>query len=311
MIRLAGTFLLTVAAAAPLSAQAHVLIVSGLGGEPRYVEEFHEWGTTMVDAARDRLGLPPGNVVYLAENPARDPRRIDGVSRKEEVESAFRSLASRAGPDDRILVILIGHGSTDSRGARLNLPGPDLTAEEYAALLSAFTQPVVFVNTGSASGGFQDPLAGPNRTIITATRTGNERTETIFGKHFIDAFASEGADADRDGRVTIVEAFEYARRETERDYASANRLQMEHARMEGDLQLARMFSLGGGAAAPATASAEVRELYERRRQLEERIVALRARGEQMESGEYQRELETLLLELARTNRQIQEQEEGN
>jgi hypothetical protein len=264
-----------------------------------------------VDAARGRLGLPAENVIYLAENPARDPSRINGNSRSEDVAAAISRIASRAAPDDRILILLIGHGSMDARGARLNLPGPDLTAEEYGTLLGAFrTQPVVFVNTGSASGGFQDALAGRNRTIITATRTGMERNETVFGKYFVAAFAEEGADANRDGRVSIAEAFEYATRETQRSYTSANLLQMEHARMEGSAEMARAFHLGPSQAAPATASAEVRRLYEQRQRLEQSIESLRGRSGQMESAEYQRELETLLLELARTNREIQAQGEG-
>lgn len=289
-------------------AQAHLLIVSGLGGEPRYVEDFHRWGTAMVDAARGRFGVPAENVVYLAENPQRDPARIAGTSRLEEVERALAGLARRAGEDERVLVLLIGHGSSDSRGSRINLPGPDLTAERLAELLAAFrTQPVVVVNTASASGGFQEPLAGRNRTIVTATRTGNERNETIFGRHFVAAFAEDGADADRDGRVSIAEAFEYATRETEREYSNSNQLQLEHARMEGDLELARVFHLGGARlAAPEGASEALVALYRERQRLEESVEALRLRAGQMEAADYQRELEGLLLELARTNRAIEE-----
>jgi hypothetical protein len=298
---------------APAAAgQAHVLIVGGLGGERRYVDYFHEWGVKMYDAARERFGLPAENVILLTEDPQRDRARIAGESRREDVERAIASMAARAAPDDRILIILFGHGSADSRGSRVNLPGPDLTAVEYAELISAFTtQPLVFVNTASASGDFHGPLAGPNRTIITATRSGGERNETMFGGYFVAAFAEEGADTDRDGRVTVTEAFEYAVRETQRFYQTANRLQMENARMEGDLELARVFHLGSpSGAAPADAPAEVRALYAERQRLEESIDALRMRSGQLESGEYQRELETLLLDLARTNREIQQQQAG-
>jgi hypothetical protein len=297
---------LALAVAGPASAQAHVLIISGLGGEQRYIDDFHTWGTTMVDAARERMGLPRENVVYLAENPARDPSRIDGASRREEIERALRSLAQRAGPDDRILLLLIGHGGSDSRGVRLNVPGPNLTADDLAAFLQPFrTQPLVIVNTASASGGFQAPLAGPNRVIVTATRSEMERNETLFGGFFVAAFAGEGADADQDGRISIQEAFDYARQEVERAYRSSNRLQMENARMEGDEQLARSFTLGGGLArAPADASPELRALYAERQRLEDAVAGLRTRSGQMPAEAYQRELEGLLIELARTTQRI-------
>jgi hypothetical protein len=295
------------AGASALAAQSHVVVISGIGGEPAYSDRFHGWGTAMVDAARTRFGLTPEQVVYLAERPERDPARISGPSTREQVERTLRELAGRAGPGDGILILLIGHGSADARGARINLPGPDITAEELAALLARFpTQPVVVVNTASASGDFQEPLAGPNRTVITATRSGLERNETVFGQFFVEAFTGDVADADRDGRVTVLEAFEYARREVERFYRSANRLQLEHARMEGSQELARGFHLAAARTAPAGASAELRALIAERQRLEAQVAALRERREQMDSSRYEAELEALLVELALKNREIRE-----
>lgn len=299
---------LVMLAASAAGAQTHLLIISGLGGEARYTTDFNAWSTAMYEAAQTRFGIPRENIVYLAEDPARDRARITAVSRKEEVERALRAIAGRAGPDDRVMILLIGHGSSDSRGSRINLPGPDLTAAELAAHLAAFrTQPVVVVNTASASGGWVEPLAGPNRAVISATRTATDRNATIFGKYFVEAFASDAADINQDGRVTIAEAYEYATRETERAYQTAGTLQTENARMEGNVELARSFHLGAPrGAAPANASAELRELFAQRQRLEQSIDALRGRSGQMETAAYEAELERLLLELARTTRAIQE-----
>jgi hypothetical protein len=295
--------------ASAAAAQARVLIVSGLGGESKYVNDFHKWGTTMVDAATTRLGLPRENVIYLAEEPSRDAQRIDGEARVEEIQKAVRNIASAAGPDERVLILLIGHGSADSRGSRINLPGPDLTAEELGKLVDSLgSRPVVVVNTASASGDFHESLEGQNRASITATRSGMERNETVFGGFFVAAFAEEGADIDKNGRVTVGEAFDYATAETKRSYESANQLQMEHSRIEGNLELARSFTIGAPAVAslPADAPPEVRSLVEERQRLEEAVASLRTRSGTMEAAAYQAELERLLLELARTNRAIQE-----
>jgi hypothetical protein len=293
------------------SAQAHVLIISGLGGEQKYVDDFHDWGTAMVDAARDRFGLPRENVVYLSENPARDPDRIKGPSRRDNIEQEIAALARRARPDERILILLIGHGGSDSRGVRLNVPGPNLTAEDLATFLRPISQPLVVVNTASASGGFQQPLAGANRVIITATRSEMERNETRFGGFFVAAFANEGADTDKDGRVSIQEAFDFAKAEVERAYRTENLLQMEHARIEGDTQLAQAFALGGRVVAiPVNASPELQALYAERQRLENSVNDLRARSGQLAAEQYQAELERVLLDLARTNQRIREQEGG-
>jgi hypothetical protein len=308
-MRAALALALLLLAPAGAAAQAHLLVVSGLGGEARYSDDFHDWGTSLGDAARERFAIPAERVVYLSENPARDAERIAGRATKENIEAAIREIARRAAPTDRVMIVLIGHGSSDSRGARLNIPGPNLEAVEFAAMLEALSsQPLVVVNTASASGGFQDPLAGPNRTVITATRSGMERNETIFGRYFVEAFTRDGADTDHDGRVSVQEAFEYATREVERFYRQSNLLQMEHARLEGDADLARVFHLGSRAlAASADASPELRELYAERQRLEEAIESLQTRREQLGDA-FAGQLEGLLLDLARTNRQIRELE---
>src|SRR5581483_9637554 len=94
-------------------------------------------------------------------------------------------LASKAAPDDIVMVVLIGHGSAQGTEARFNLPGPDLTATDYAHLLDKFpSQRVALVNAASASGDFIAALSKKNRIIVTATRSGGEKNETVFGEYF-------------------------------------------------------------------------------------------------------------------------------
>ena len=90
--------------AVPAAAQTHLVVVTGLSGEPRYAAAFHEWATTMIDAAERRWGVPSSNVVYLAEKVETDPTRIAARSTRENVESALGDLAGRAGPGDQIFI---------------------------------------------------------------------------------------------------------------------------------------------------------------------------------------------------------------
>ena len=298
-------FSLFALAAAPAAAQSHLLVVSGLAGEPRFEQEFHQWGTKMVDAAA-RFGLRPEQIVYLSDKPERDRARIDGRSTKAEVERALGEMAGRAGPSDRVLVLLIGHGASDSQGPRLNLSGPDLSAAALDSLLDRFTtQRVVVVNAASASGDFQQPLAARNRTSITATRSGLQTNETVFARFFVDGFTGDVGDTDKDGKTTVLEAYQYAQREVERHFKDANHLQTEHSVIGGDQELARSFTLvAASAGAPANASAEMRALLEQRGEIEGRVEALRARRESLPAADYDRQLEDLLVELALKNRQI-------
>ena len=53
----------------------------------------------------------------------------------------------------------------------------------------------------AGGGPFLSALSGPNRIVVTATKTAQERNETQFGGFFVEALRVEGSDLDKDGRV--------------------------------------------------------------------------------------------------------------
>jgi hypothetical protein len=213
--------------AIPASAQStHVAIIVGLAGEPEHAELFQRWGATLFDAAQ-KLGVE--SPIYLAEKPEVDAKRITGKSTKDEIVKAFDTLKA-AGEDDVVFVVLIGHGTFDGKVAKFNLPGPDMTPADFEGLLKGLkSRHVVFANTASASGPFVQALAGPGRTIVAATRTGAERFATLFGGYFVDAFAGADADADKNRRTSVLEAFTYAKREVATAYEREGIMLTEHA----------------------------------------------------------------------------------
>ena len=297
--------------AQPPSPQTHLLIVAGIGGEPAYRDAFRTAALDMASAATGRFGIPDSNVIVLTEDPSRAPGRIAARSTREEIARALQRISTRARPDDQLVIMLIGHGGGQDDSPRFNLPGPDLSASELAAALAPFTgRPIAIINTASASGGFVEALAAPKRIIITATKSGFERNATTFGNHFVAAFAADVADTDKNSRISLLEAFTYATREVERAYEADNRLLTEHARLGGDTTLARRFFLSTGTAAAAAAGRDpaASALYARRDSLERRLDELRARKASMDSTRYQRELESLLLEVARNGQAIRSAE---
>ena len=308
----------------PTHAQnTHILLISGLGGDPAYTEAFHGWLSRFADAATEKYGVPPERITYLGEKTDLDPTRIRARSTADNIRAAFAEIVAAMAPADDLVMLLAGHGTFRNGTARFNIPGPDLTPADMGALLEGLgDRRVTFVNTASASGPFVEALSGPNRTIIAATRTGRERNATRFGLHFVDAFADDGADADKDSRVSMLEAFSYALREVQRQYESAaNLLMTEHAvlddngdgegsrevdDLEGDGALARMVfltSVGGGAGG-GEVTPELRALYEEKAAIEVRIGDLRRVKGQMSQERYEDELEALLVELALKNREI-------
>jgi hypothetical protein len=332
-MRLLLTLCLVALPAWPAAAQqTHLVVIGGLGGDPAYSDTFHNWAVELVDAAVDRHGLSPENVVFLGEQPQRDPARIDERSSRENIERILVDLAGRAAPGDVVFVVVIGHGSSIGDEARINLPGPDMGPSDFAPLLDRFTgQSVVFVNTASASGAFLAPLSAANRTIVTATKTSRERNETVFGGFFIEALAGEGADTDKDGRVSVLEAFHFARQEVAREYEADNRMLTEHAILDdnGDGEgseepdgrktdgvLARSLFLDSGSPVAAIAAGSqagdsvLGRLYREKGQLEGRIQQLRGQKESLDPELYERELEALLVDLALKSQEIRRREGG-
>ena len=276
--------------------QTHLLVVAGIGGEPRYTQSFHQSASAIADAARRRFGVPDSNVVYLAE--AAGQPGAAGVSSKANVERELARLARRAGAGDELWIVVVGHGSGQGREPRVNLPGPDMTAADFRRALAPLgKQRVAFVNAASASGGFAEALAGPNRAVVTATRNSAEANESIFARHFAAALAGDGADTDKDGGVSLLEAFTYAKREVARAYEADNRLLTEHAQLADGGSLAATMVLAGGKAAGA--SPEAARLRAERQALDARLAGLRARKATMDSAAYERQLEALLLEISR------------
>lgn len=310
--------------AAAAAQDARLAVIVGLAGDPEYAELYGKWAASLVDAASDRYGIPRERVLYLTEKPDTDPKRATGRSSREDIHKAFATLASSAA-DDVIFVVLIGHGTFDGRTAKFNLPGPDMTAADFEPLLKRLApRRVVFVNTASASGPFIEALSGPNRTIVTATRNGRESFATIFGGYFVDALTSDAADTDKNRRVSILEAFEFATREVATAYERQGIMLTEHALLDdsGDKEgtadpsaegkegrVAAVISLGAADRPDALPDDPgLRALYEERRALERQVESLKLMKDGMDPQKYAAELEKVVTALARKSREIRDAE---
>lgn len=300
--------------------KAFLVVIVGLAGDPEHGQAFERWGSALAMAS-ERLGVPAERLVYLVDRAGGEGAdRVTGRSTREEVTRAFERIAREAGPEDVVFVTLIGHGTYDGRTARFNLPGPDLSAAEFGALLRKLpTKQIVFVNTASASAPFIEELSGPGRTVITATRTGSQSFATLFGGFFVDALTTDAADADKNGRVSVLEAFQYARAEVARAYEREGLLATEHALLDDngdkegsqdpsptgrDGRVAAVLSLGLAEDAALPADPKVRALYLERRDLERRVEALRLLRDSMEPARYAKELESLVTAIALKTREI-------
>ncbi len=293
-----------------------VLIITGAGGEPAYAKQFEEWTAQLSKVLCEKFEFDAKNIRVLSEKGEGGKARATA----EEVKRTFTELKSQLDANNALFVFFIGHGSYDGKEAKFNLVGPDLSASDYNALLSALpTKRVVVFNMSSASGEFIKSLTAKGRVVITATRNGQETNATRFTGFFIAALTATDADTDQDGHTSVLEAFVYANRLTEDFYKRAGRLATEHALLDdngdgvghekveaGEGLLARATYLDSLSVDEAAATAAAGKLLKERTRLEGEIEQLIARKRDMAETEYEATLERLFIQLAKVNRAIKQ-----
>jgi len=310
---------LTASAAA---ADRYALIVTGATAGPQYAFKYDGWRVSLTTLFRTQFGFPRDHVVVLAEEPSDSEGPDVRKATRENVRAALSALAQRAGDDDIVFVMVAGHGATgDDDQAKFNLVGPDLSADEWAGLVKPIRGRIVFVNGASASFPFLQKLAGLRRIVITATATPTQLYETVFPEYFIGAFHEVAADADKNGRVSIWEAFVFASNGVRKWFADRGQLPTERPLLDDtgdgigreatdvsgasqDGEIAKITFLRNEA--PVDTRPEMSVLVTRRAALAAEVEALRTRQASMPRSEYQSRLEALLLQIAQLDRELRE-----
>jgi hypothetical protein len=286
-----------------------VIVVTGEAGEAAYEEVFEHASQLWRDAAA-RGGA---RCVEIGRKP------VGAKSDKALLTDALAAAAAEK--SERLWVVLIGHGTFDGHEAKFNLRGEDISDAELAQALKPMSRPVAIMVCASSSGPFLSKLSGPNRVVITATRSGSEIQYSRFGQYLAEAIADPSADLDKDGQTSLLEAFLTASHRTQEFYKREGRLMTEHALLDdnGDgkgtpadffegvrpVKAPRTEAQVDGARAnqwnlvmSAEEQAMLPELRQKRDTLEMRVESLRAKKTTMEEGEYYKQLDGVLVELA-------------
>jgi hypothetical protein len=294
-----------------------VLVVVGAPGEKEFEPIFSEtalnWTSASKRAGKNQILLSAAEV---------------GTNQLTELQ---RILSSQSPADEELWIVLVGHGTFDGREAKFNLEGPDLSATEAGKLITSIPRPVVFINTSSSSAPFLNEISGTNRIVITATKSGWEENYARFGKFLSKTVADPEGDIDKDGQVSVLEAFLTASRQVEEFYSSEKRLATEHSLIDdnGDKKgTGSNFFRGVRATKKAEDNTQLdgfraHQIYflpnaeesrltaterKRRNELELSLESLRPQKEKLPEAEYLKLIEPIVLELSRLYQAVEQRE---
>ena len=200
--------------------RATIIVVTGIAGDPEYETIFAQ------RSARWRRAGKTANAKVHSIGEEKPNEQSD----KERLRSLLETEAQKK--EGTLWLVLNGHGTFDGKKGKFNLRGRDVSAEELAKWLETCQRPLAVVNGFSASAPFIQALSKTNRVILSATKSGYEMNYSRFGAYFSESIDNPEADLDKDGQVSLLEAFLTATRNTEEFYSLNGRLASEHALLE-------------------------------------------------------------------------------
>ena len=300
------------------ASERYALIVTGAHGEPGYADQYSRWRQSTVTALLEKLAFDETRITTLFEGG--DAAHEASAANVRRMLATFKS---RLSADDVLFVFLIGHGSFDGVEAKFNLVGPDLTSADWSSLLKPIAGRVVMVDSTASSFPFIEHLSGPRRIVITATDSAAQRFDTVFPEFFIRALTDAAADIDKNGRVSVWEAFTAASMGVRRYYTQRGQLATERALLDDDGDGVGREAGGDGKDGSASSrlyfdleiagSAPTDEvllgLLQKRAALQIDADDLKQRRQLMTPDEYAQEFEKLMLELARVTREIRKRQQ--
>ncbi|MBI3048722.1 MAG: caspase family protein [Acidobacteria bacterium] len=312
MRRVVLALLFVAIATAAVADERYAVVISGVSGGERYATQQQKWRSELAAFLTAGFAFADANVVVLDEESGGSSRATAA-----NVRRLFADLRKRLTRDDTLMVVFLGHGTFDGTDAKFNLVGPDLSAAEWKSMLDGLPGRLVLVNTTASSFPFLEQLSRSGRIVITATDSAAQRFATVFPEYFTRALADRSSDFDKNGRISVWEAFAAASAGVKRHYEQRGQLATERPVLDdnGDGQ-------GREADVPGEDGAVARTVYldaepgaaggdpalvaldRQRLALEKQFEELKARRSSMTDEQYQAELERILIELAKIAQEI-------
>jgi len=212
----------------------YVLIIGGVAGEKSYYDKFWSATSRFHELLTHQYGFSDEQITFLFEDEGSTPGLVTGQAKREPILESFAQLVEKVQPTDRFILLMIGHATSSSEGVKFNLPGRDITQQEYTDSInkiSAKQQLLVFGFQYSAR--IVKSISAEGRVIITSSSVKEgHASQASFGDLFVDVFSEPTADANTDGAISLLEAYLWLQSRVDQWYEEDGSVQVEHPHLD-------------------------------------------------------------------------------
>ncbi|MDE0088209.1 MAG: DUF3857 and transglutaminase domain-containing protein [Candidatus Poribacteria bacterium] len=212
----------------------YVLILGGVGGEKSYYDQFWSATSRFHQLLTQEYGYSADQITFLFEDEGTLPGLVTGEAKREPVLEAFAQLAEKVQPSDRFILFMLGHATRSSSGIKFNLPGRDISQQEYTDSINSIrAEQQLLVFGFPYSAGIVQKISESGRIIITSSSSREGyASQAGFGDLFVDVFSEPYADANDDGVISLLEAFMWMQTRVDEWYTQDGAMQAEHPHLD-------------------------------------------------------------------------------
>lgn len=219
----------TIGAKSPKPTQnknTYAIIVSGINKDPNEQQAKENAIMNLRNFLLNNTGIGPDRLGILVgrRSPTHEGSKLSTAENLKKQTDTFAAVTRLS---DRFIFYYVGQANVVAEKLRLNLPGKDITHEQLAVWIKGNKASSTLIVLDCPGAGLAVKALTEKGRIIIGACTDEQRYSTQFSKYFIPALANLQSDTDRDGKVSVLEAFTMAARQLDDAYHRQNLLQTE------------------------------------------------------------------------------------
>ena len=210
------------------------VIVSGINKDPEEIQMKGRAVHRLQKLFKQKMAIPKSNIYTLLDRDsfAWQPGTLESTS--DNILKILGTLSDSVSPQDTLIFYYTGQANIVKDKLRLNLPGPDLCHDALAESLNAIKAKHSLVVLDSPASGFAVQSLTRHNLILIMGAHVNQPWSTRLSYYFVPAMGDKRSDYNKDGQISVLEAFRYAVMQLDDYYRQRDLIKTENPLLEDD-----------------------------------------------------------------------------